>query len=344
MNSSGKTSLAAAIVCEEITKQFPNESRPAVDHISLQVEAGNLVVLLGPSGCGKTTLLKMINRLYEPTSGRILVEGINIEDIPTTELRRRIGYVIQQVGLFPHMTIAQNIAVVPELLGWDRRRIEERIDSLLEMVGLPLSYRKRHPRQLSGGEQSRVGLARALAADPGIMLMDEPFAAIDAIVRATLQGELLNIHQKLHKAILFVTHDVEEALRLADKIAVLRAGQLVQFGTPFEIITRPKDTFIEELVGGGDILRKLSVMKVASVLNSENTRPTSDFQPVQPADQHGAVHLGDNLRTALSRLLDSRAESLVILDGDDRPVGKLTFADLRSLLTQQEPASQESEG
>ncbi len=224
MNGPSMQHESAGIDLAEVTKRFPNEEHPAVDHVSFQVEPGSLIVLLGPSGCGKTTLLKMINRLYEPTSGQIHIGGTEIHDLPATELRRRIGYVIQQVGLFPHMTIEQNIAVVPRLEGWDRQRIDERINNLLETVGLPRAYRQRYPRQLSGGEQQRVGLARALAADPAILLMDEPFAAIDAITRASLQEELLRIQQKVHKTILFVTHDVEEALRLADKILVMRAG------------------------------------------------------------------------------------------------------------------------
>ncbi len=325
-----------AIICEEITKQFPNELRPAVDHINLQVAAGNLVVLLGPSGCGKTTLLKMINRLYEPTGGRILVEGVDVEDLPVTQLRRRIGYVIQQVGLFPHMSIEQNIAVVPELLGWDRNRINERIDFLLDMVGLPLSYRKRRPTQLSGGEQQRVGLARALAADPGIMLMDEPFAAIDAITRVRLQDELLDIQRKLHKTVLFVTHDVEEALRLADKIAVLRAGRLVQYGTPLQIISQPQDEFVAALVGSGDLLRKLSLLNVRTVLEARTAQGEGDH--------HGEgdvlfVHPEDDLRTALSRLLESETGLLPVIDSEGHPAGKITFNDLRSVLVNGDSSS-----
>jgi len=212
----------SAIVVENLSRLFPNEPRPAVDQVSFEVEDGAFVVLLGPSGCGKTTLLKMINRLYEPTSGRILVGGQDARSLKVTELRRRIGYAIQQTGLFPHMRIEQNIAVTPRLLGWDQPRIDARIDELLDLVGLPRAYRARYPRQLSGGEQQRVGLARALAADPAIMLMDEPFGAIDAITRARLQDELAEIQSKLRKTIIFVTHDVEEALRLADKIVIMR--------------------------------------------------------------------------------------------------------------------------
>src|SRR3954447_14847723 len=259
----------SAIVVEQLSKQFPREPRPAVDHVSFEVEDGAFVVLLGPSGCGKTTLLKMINRLYEPTGGRILGGGGNALSLKATELGRRVGYAIQQTGLFSHMRIAQNIAVVPRLLGWAQPRIDARIDELLDLVGLPRAYRTRYPRQLSGGEQQRVGLARALAADPAIMLMDEPFGAIDAITRTRLQDELADIQHKLRKTIMFVTHDVEEALRLADKIIIMRAGSIVQYDTPLRIITQPCDSFVQELVGTEDVLRRLSLIKVRAVLDQQ---------------------------------------------------------------------------
>src|SRR5690349_5049975 len=260
----------SAIVVEQLSKQFPREPRPAVDQVSFAVEDGAFVVLLGPSGCGKTTLLKMINRLYEPSGGRILVGGVDARALKATALRRRIGYAIQQTGLFPHMRIAQNIAVVPRLLGWADPRIDARIDELLDLVGLPRSYRTRYPRQLSGGEQQRVGLARALAADPAIMLMDEPFGAIDAITRARLQDELAEIQRKLRKTIIFVTHDVEEALRLADKILIMREGQIVQYDTPLRILTRPHDAFVRDLVGAEDVLRGLSLVRVGAVLAEQH--------------------------------------------------------------------------
>src|SRR5215211_1416164 len=226
-------SSAPAIVFEHVTRRFPGATLPAVDDVSLEVEPGNFVVLFGPSGCGKTTLLKMVNRLYEHDAGRILVEGREARSFKVTDLRRRIGYVIQSTGLFPHMTVAKNIATVPEMLHWDKKRISRRVDDLLELVGLtPSEYCERYPAQLSGGEQQRVGLARAMAADPSIMLMDEPFAAIDNITRRRLQDELLDIQGKIRKTILFVTHDVEEALRLADEIAVMNEGRVLQYDTP----------------------------------------------------------------------------------------------------------------
>jgi osmoprotectant transport system ATP-binding protein len=309
------------IVAENVSKQFPDASRPAVDRCSFEVDQGQFVVLLGPSGCGKTTLLKMINRLYEPTSGRILVEGTDVTQVQATDLRRRIGYVIQQTGLFPHMRIEDNIATVPRLLGWERKRIDARIDELLELIGLPHDYRQRYPRQLSGGEQQRVGIARALAANPTIMLMDEPFGAIDAITRARLQGELLALQRKLHKTILFVTHDVEEALRLADKIIVMCKGRIVQFDTPLQILMQPADEFVAKLVDAGDILRQLSLIKVGTVA-APTDRRSSSSGPQIAAD--------DDMRSALSLLLSTGADALAVVDDDGHILGTLTLDDVRS--------------
>ncbi len=336
---------AAQIICEQVSKQFEHSRRPAIDQVSLTVEAGSVVVLLGPSGCGKTTLLKMVNRLYEPTSGKIRIGGIEVHDLPATELRRRIGYQIQQVGLFPHMNIAMNISVVPRLLGWDKDRIAQRSQFLLEMVGLPHEYLPRYPRQLSGGEQQRVGLARALAADPSILLMDEPFAAIDAINRACLQDELNAIHRKVKKTILFVTHDVEEAFRLADKIAILKEGRLVQYGTPLEIVTRPHDAFVEELVGAQNMLRRLSLLNVQAVLDARRGQNAKGPQPgaYAPLPPGGArVHPEDDLRSALSLLLDSGTEAIPVTDYQERQIDRLTFADLKSALAAQSAAAREA--
>ncbi|MEI6777092.1 MAG: ABC transporter ATP-binding protein [Chloroflexales bacterium] len=313
------------IVAEGLTKRFSSDSRPAVDAVSFAVDPGELIVLLGPSGCGKTTLLKMINRLYEPTSGQLFIDGIDVRSLPVTQLRRRIGYAIQQTGLFPHFRVEQNIAVVPRLLGWERPRIEARITELLDLVGLPQDFRQRYPRQLSGGQQQRVGLARALAADPAIMLMDEPFGALDAITRARLQDELLHIQRKVRKTILFVTHDIEEALRLADRMMVMNHGQIVQFDTPLTILTRPCNPFVEQLTSANDVLRRLSLLTVASALSRERT-PTADrfadLPPLRPQD---------DLRFALTQLLDARESSLPVMD-DGREVGRLTLADLRAML------------
>jgi osmoprotectant transport system ATP-binding protein len=327
----------SAIVVEELTRQFPGEPRAAVDHVSFEVEAGAFVVLLGPSGCGKTTLLKMINRLYEPTSGRVLVGGIDARSVTATELRRRMGYAIQQTGLFPHMRIEQNIAIVPRLLGWDKPRIDARIDELLELVGLPRGYRTRYPRQLSGGEQQRIGLARARAADPAIMLMDEPFGAIDAITRARLQEELLAIQRKLHKTVMFVTHDVEEALRLADKIIIMRAGSLVQYDTPLGIITQPRDTFVQQLVGTEDMLRRLSLIRVSDVLAAQGRAAGLSAQGQNGSREPGTANPNDDLRSALSHMLRSGTDTLTVVDANGATLGHLSFADLRAAVI--EPAA-----
>ncbi len=312
----------AAIVVHDLTKAFRQAGNAAVESCSFEVEQGEFIVLLGPSGCGKTTLLKMINRLYEPTGGRIMVGGTDVTQMPVTDLRRRIGYVIQQTGLFPHMRIEDNVAVVPRLLGWQRDRIGARIDELLELVGLPREYRTRYPRQLSGGEQQRVGIARALAADPAIMLMDEPFGAIDAITRTRLQGELLSLQRKLRKTILFVTHDVEEALRLADKIIIMRSGRIVQFDTPLRILTQPADEFVAKLVTASDTLRQLSLIKVGTVVAATpaHARPGAEG-PHVPADS--------DMRSALAALLSRDVDVLTVVAADGTVVGNLTFEDVR---------------
>jgi osmoprotectant transport system ATP-binding protein len=341
ITSENGTLPAAEIVCEGVTKQFINESRPAVDHVSFKVEAGNFVVLLGPSGCGKTTLLKMINRLYEPSDGKIWIGGTEVHDLPATELRRHIGYVIQQVGLFPHMRIDQNVSVVPRLLGWDKAKITARVKYLIDMVGLPQYYLDRYPRQLSGGEQQRIGLVRALAADPPILLMDEPFAAIDAITRECLQEEFLEIQQKVNKTILFVTHDVEEAFRLADKIVVMKTGKLVQYGTPLEIVTQPQDDFVQELVGTSNMLRRLSLVDVQSVLDARAGWSSEQSLAHLHLDGSAVVHPNDDLRSALSTLLNSGADVLKVVDPQGRQVGEINFGDLRAALVEHAPKSQE---
>jgi osmoprotectant transport system ATP-binding protein len=315
-------SSAPAIVFEHVAKRFPGATLPAVDDVSLEVEAGSLVVLFGPSGCGKTTLLKMVNRLYEHDSGRVLVEGRQVRSFKATDLRRRIGYVIQSTGLFPHMTVEKNVATVPEMLGWDKARIDRRIDELLELIGLdPAEYRKRYPAQLSGGQQQRVGIARALAADPSILLMDEPFAAIDNITRRRLQDELLRIQSMVRKTILFVTHDVEEAIRLADKIVVMRLGKVVQYDTPLHILSDPADDFVADLMGSEDVLRRLSLLSVSSILQST---PMSSMAAAGPTITSNAT-----LREALNLLLSSSADTLVVTREDGQPVGTLDLNTIR---------------
>lgn len=238
-----------AIHFDNVSKRFEKSGPNAVDEVNLTINEGEFITILGSSGSGKTTLLKMVNRLYEPDSGSIVLFGENVRDVDVIKVRRRIGYVIQQVGLFPHMTVARNVATVPELLHWDDQRINSRVDELLSLVGLePELFRNRYPRQLSGGQQQRVGLARALAVDPKIMLLDEPFGALDAITRTNLQDELLRLHGGLKKTFLFVTHDIVEAFKLGDRVVVMDQGKVCQFDTPKNIIRNPADGFVASLI------------------------------------------------------------------------------------------------
>ncbi|GIV66299.1 MAG: putative ABC transporter, ATP-binding protein [Bellilinea sp.] len=313
----------AGIQFVNVSKQYPGATAPAVDNITLEIPEGAMVVLLGPSGCGKTTLLKMVNRLHEPTSGIIFLNGVDIQSMPVNQLRRNIGYVIQQVGLFPHLTIAKNIAVVPELLRWERQRIERRIDELLDLVHLPLDFRNRYPAQLSGGQQQRVGLARALAADPQVMLMDEPFGAIDAITRESLQDQLLELQRRLKKTILFVTHDVEEALKLADEIIVLDKGRLIQKDTPCNLLANPASDFVRQLLNTDDRIRQLSLVRVETVMKSLDSA-------IQP-DQLPQVPLGTDLKRVLSVMLSPGVDTAVVITDEGDPIGFITFEEIRKV-------------
>jgi osmoprotectant transport system ATP-binding protein len=315
----GDSAGGRAIVFEGVTKTYPGHPHPAVDNVSLEVTRGELVVILGTSGSGKTTLIKMVNRLVEPTRGRIFLDGSEIHSLPVNELRRRIGYVIQQIGLFPHRTVAQNVATVPRLLGWTRERIEERCRELLEMLGLPPGhFAGRYPSQLSGGQQQRVGIARALAADPDLMLMDEPFGALDAITRGKMQRELLSIQERTQKTILFVTHDVEEALILSRRMVIMRRGRVIQYDTPLAIISRPADGFVAELIGTDDILKLMSLVPVEEVM----------APPSMEEDEPPFLTSGDSLRTALERMLTSGREILSVKNIEGKPVGQVDLAAL----------------
>ncbi len=313
----------AVIRFDRVSKSYTGLGIPAVRDVSLTIQQGELVILLGPSGCGKTTLLKMVNRLIEPSAGTIFIDDQDIRKIDPPHLRRQIGYVIQQIGLFPHMTVAKNIAVVPEVLDWPVGRINQRVDELLALVGLPpAEYRQRYPAQLSGGQQQRVGVARALASDPKVILMDEPFGAIDAITRRRLQDELLHLHRRLQKTILFVTHDVEEALCLANRIAVMRQGQIAQYDTPFEILTHPADEFVYELIGASDILRQLGQIPIRRVINQlEKGDTTQGNIPT--------IDIDASLRDALSELLKTGALQLQVIDAD-RQIGILSLEAIRA--------------
>jgi osmoprotectant transport system ATP-binding protein len=245
--------MGVAVEFKNVNKRFPKAGYEAVSSVSLSINEGEIVTIMGTSGCGKTTLLKLVNRLYEPDSGEIHFFGEAIAKLNAVELRRKIGYVIQQVGLFPHMTIGENISTVPKILGWNKKKINERIIELMELVELdPKEYINRYPNQLSGGQQQRVGLARALGADPQLMLLDEPFGAIDAITRLNLQGELMKIHAKYKKTFLFVTHDINEAFKLGNRVLIMDRGSVQQFGTPGEIRLKPANEFVAKLIGSAE--------------------------------------------------------------------------------------------
>ncbi|RSM82387.1 ABC transporter [Amycolatopsis sp. WAC 01375] len=267
MAESPETVSGVEIQLENVSKRYPGTREPAVDDFSMVVPAGKIVVFVGPSGCGKTTTMRMINRLIEPTSGRITIGGDDALKLDVDTLRRRIGYAIQQAGLFPHFTVAQNIAVVPGLLGWDKKKVNDRVEEMMDLVGLdPADFRDRFPRQLSGGQQQRVGVARALAADPPVLLMDEPFGAVDPITRGNLQDELLRLQTELKKTIVFVTHDFDEAVKLGDKIAVLGdQSKILQYDTPDAILANPADDTVAGFVGAGASLKQLTLLRVRDV-------------------------------------------------------------------------------
>jgi osmoprotectant transport system ATP-binding protein len=308
---------AAEVVFDKATKTYPGRPEPAVDDLSLTVPAGEICVLVGPSGSGKTTALKLVNRLIYLTEGEIRIDGTKIYDLDITELRRSIGYVIQQVGLFPHMTVAANVGTVPRLLGWPKERIRDRTAELLELVGLdPAEDGPRYPAQLSGGQRQRVGLARALAANPPLMLMDEPFGAIDPIVRSRLQDEFLRLQQELRKTVLFVTHDIDEAIKLGDRIAIFRqGGKLAQYDTPEQILRHPADDFVAEFVGHDRALKVLSLHTLADL----ELGPPRDG-PRAPA--------GTTLRDALSLLIAERADVVAVTDESGTVIGSVTKDDL----------------
>ncbi len=295
---------------EHVTKRYPGTGAGnpgAVEDLSLEVPAGKICVLVGPSGCGKTTSLKMVNRLIEPTLGRILIGDTDVMTRDVIELRRGIGYVIQQVGLFPHQTVGENVATVPRLLGWDEARRRARAHELLELVGLdPARYADRYPSVLSGGERQRVGVARALAADPPVLLMDEPFGAVDPIVRERLQNELLHLQEQLAKTILFVTHDIDEAIKMGDLVAVMQVGgRLAQFGRPDEILASPASDFVARFVGADRGLKRLALVRVSelTLASAVTARP------------------GDDAADARARVRAADAPFLLLLDGNDAPIG-----------------------
>ena len=305
----------AAVVFDGVTVRYGNTL--AVAGASLDVPAGALVVLLGPSGCGKTTLLRTVNRMVEPAGGRVSIDGSDVRNAELTTLRRGIGYVIQAVGLFSHLSVAQNIAIVPELLHWARPEIDRRVDELLELVQLaPAEFRNRYPRQLSGGQQQRVGVARALAARPRVLLMDEPFGAVDAVVRGSLQDETRRIQRALGTTVLFVTHDVDEALRIADRIVVMSAGTVVQYDTPLRVLAAPANDYVAQLMDSRDGVRRLALLRARDAMRAGDG-----------AANGRAIDADASLREALSLLL-SGASALQVREGD-RPIGALDFEAVR---------------
>ncbi|MGA8362250.1 MAG: ABC transporter ATP-binding protein [Candidatus Dormiibacterota bacterium] len=294
------------ITFDRVVKRYANSV--AVDHLSLEIKSGETVILVGPSGCGKTTSLKMINRLVEPTEGAILIDDRDTRTYDVNDLRRSIGYVIQQVGLFPHQTVAENIATVPRLLGWTKQRIAARVEELLELIALPpAEYARRLPSELSGGERQRVGVARALGADPNILLMDEPFGAIDPIARERLQNELLRLQSVVRKTIVFVTHDIDEAVKLGDRVALLsRGGVLEQFATPEELLANPQSEFVTGFLGEGPLVRRLALIPISEV----------SLQPLNGAAPAATVEAGGTLRDALDAVLRSSDGRVRVIKGD----------------------------
>ncbi|MDX6640170.1 MAG: osmoprotectant transport system ATP-binding protein [Solirubrobacteraceae bacterium] len=313
---------AATLEFRGATKRYPGADRAAVDQLSLTVAAGEICVLVGPSGCGKTTAMRMVNRMIDITEGDILLDGHSVKERDPAELRREIGYAIQQIGLFPHLSVADNIGTVPKLLGRDKAWIRRRAGELLELVGLDAELAGRYPAQLSGGQRQRIGVARAIAANPPLLLMDEPFGAIDPINRERLQNEFLRLQAEIRKTIVFVTHDIDEAIKMGDRIAVMReGGHLVQYATPAELLTAPADAFVEDFVGPDRGLKRLALQPVGDA----PLAPPSDGQVLTVRDD-------DVLRTALSKMLLAGTDSAAVADGDDTVVGTLTIAAIEQVL------------
>jgi osmoprotectant transport system ATP-binding protein len=316
-------SAAAEIVFDHVTKRYEGREAAAVHDLTFEIPAGTFCVLVGPSGGGKTTALKMVNRLVPFDSGDIRIDGRSVRELPLTELRRGIGYVIQQVGLFPHMTVGENIGTVPRLLGWPKQKIAARTAELLELVGLETADAKRYPAQLSGGQRQRVGLARALAADPPLLLMDEPFGALDPITRVRLQTELRRLHHEVAKTVIFVTHDIDEAIQMGDRIAILReGGVLAQYDTPDAILAQPADEFVAQFIGEDRALRRLALRTVGEV-------PLAAGSPADPGPR---VRRTTTIRNAVSLMLETGTDQAVVVDEDGGVLGVLALHKAGELL------------
>jgi osmoprotectant transport system ATP-binding protein len=323
-NERGSSSGASAVRYAGATKRYPGSAKPAVEDLTLEVPAGEICVLVGPSGCGKTTAMRMVNRMVEMTEGDVLIGERSVRERSPAQLRREIGYVIQQIGLFPHRTIAQNVGAVPQLLGWKKERTAVRAAELLELVGLDPELGERYPTQLSGGQQQRVGVARALAADPLVMLMDEPFGAIDPINRERLQNEFLRLQAEIGKTVLFVTHDIDEAIKMGDRIAIMReGGKLAQYATPAELLMDPADEFVEDFVGADRALKRLALMRVSDI----------DLWEAPLA------HVGQATADVRAKLEGAEVPYPLLVDSERRPLGWLSERDLAG---EQVPAQPDS--
>src|SRR5579884_241101 len=320
------SSIGASVEFRHVSKRFSADSPLAVNDLSLLIPPGNICVLVGPSGCGKTTSLRMVNRLIEPSSGQILIDERDVMSVEPVALRRRIGYVIQQIGLFPHQTIADNIATVPRLLGWPEERIGGRVNELLALIGLdPARVRNRYPAELSGGERQRVGVARALAAEPPVMLMDEPFGAVDPIARERLQDEFLRLHREQRTTVIFVTHDIDEAIKMGDRVAMLQQGGiLAQYATPAELLTRPSSEFVARFVGADRGLKRLALSSLADV--------ALDPAPAEPDGSLPRLGRETSLRDALSVLLGTDAQAGVVVDASGGALGVVTVGAIAGVL------------
>lgn len=304
------------IKLEGVTKKFPGMKIPAVKDLNMEVREGDVCVLVGPSGCGKTTTMKMINRIHEPTEGRILIKGEDALKMNPIKLRLDIGYVIQEIGLFPHMTIEENVATVPNEKKWPKAKTNQKIDDVMTLVGLdPSVFRKRYPSALSGGQRQRVGVARAMVSDPPIMLMDEPFGAVDPITRARLQNEFLRIQERMSKTIVFVTHDIDEAIKMGDTIAVMREGELIQHATPNDLLSAPADEFVGNLVGRNRSIKRLHLIRIHEILK--------DVDRIKPATEDTPL---DDLK---KRLDESDIRSVMVVDRDNKLKGVIGVSDLK---------------
>jgi osmoprotectant transport system ATP-binding protein len=325
----------ATIQLLDVTKSYPGSAEPAVDRISMDIAAGEIVVLVGPSGCGKTTTMKMINRLIDPTSGQILIGGTDVLALDPDQHRRNVGYVIQQTGLFPHMRIAENIGLVPRMLGWSKARTADRVEELLEVVGLPPGeYARRFPRELSGGQQQRVGVARALAADPPVMLMDEPFGATDPITRDRLQNEFLRLQRELGKTIVFVTHDFDEALKMGDRIVVLGPQSVIaQFDTPEAILAAPANDYVSSFIGSGGQLKRLGLMLLRD----------AELRPVPARTDLPLITVEATLHDALDVMLENGRDKVVVTSqvpdesGPGQLLGSIRLEDLMGAISEETP-------